>query len=65
MFKALCVDVVLLDEEALDPSGVVLDEEDCEAVLEDVAAVPLPLLFLKGEDTVLKKHILKMNVILY
>ena len=28
VFKALCVDVVLLDEDVRDPGGVVLDEED-------------------------------------
>ena len=54
LFKALCVDVLLLEDDSLDPGGVVLDEDDCEAVLEDIAVAPRPRLFLFGEETLLK-----------
>ena len=57
-FEALWfrVDVLLLAEDVLDPGGVVLDEEDWEAVLDvdcDMFVVPLPRLFLNGEETAL------------
>ena len=57
--------MLLLEDDSLDPGGVVLDEDDCEAVLEDVAAVPLPRLFLKGDDTVLKEHIIYVDLIVH
>jgi hypothetical protein len=53
LFKALCVDVLLLEDDSLDPGGVVLYEDDCEAVLEDITAAPRPRLFLFGEETLL------------
>ena len=58
-FEALWfrVDVLLLAEDVLDPGGVVLDEEDWEAVLDvdcDMFVVPLPRLFLSGEETALQ-----------
>ena len=43
--------MLLLEDDALDPGGVVLDEDDCEAVREDVAVAPRPRLFLIGEET--------------
>ena len=59
VFKALCVDVALLDEDVLDPGGVVLVEEDWEAVRDDwdAVVVPLPRLFLNGEETTLQNTI--------
>ena len=51
VFKALCVDVVLLEDDALDPGGVGREEEDWEAFLVDAAALPLARLFLIGEET--------------
>ena len=54
VFKALCVDVVLLEDDALDPGGVGREEEDWEACLVDAAALPLARLFLIGEETELR-----------
>ena len=55
LFKALRVDVLLLEDDALDPGGVALGEEECEVVRDEVAVAPRPRLFLMGEETLLQK----------
>ena len=47
------MDVLLLEEDALDSGGVALDDDDCEAVREDAAVAPRPRLFLIGDETLL------------
>ena len=47
------MDVLLLEDDALDSGGVALEDEDSEAVLEDAAVAPRPRLFLIGEETLL------------
>ena len=46
--------MLLLADEVLDPGGVALDEDDCEAVLDvDCEVGALPRLFLCGEEIML------------
>ena len=47
------MDVLLLEEDALDSGGVALDDDDCEAVREGPAVAPRPRLFLIGDETLL------------
>ena len=49
------MDVLLLEDDALDPGGVALGEEECEVVRDEVAVAPRPRLFLMGEETLLQK----------
>ena len=52
------MDVLLLEEDALDSGGVALDDDDCEAVREDAAVAPRPRLFLIGDETLLYQKVL-------
>ena len=49
--------MLLLEDDALDPGGVALGEEECEVVRDEVAVAPRPRLFLMGEETLLKNKL--------